>query len=144
MENCYERALHLLARSEHSRKGLERKLLLRGFTLEAITQALDKLEEEGALSDVRYAEEWVRSRLRKHPEGQGLLILGLEKRGVSRDLASGVVKKFSQGSEYRTALQSVYHSLCMRGVKERDALTAALRRKGFTPFEIRAFLEEFS
>ena len=62
-------AVSLLARAEQFRKGLERKLLAKKLPGFAITMALNRLESEGLLSDQRYAEVWMRQRIRRSPEG---------------------------------------------------------------------------
>ncbi|MFW6313313.1 MAG: regulatory protein RecX [Spirochaetota bacterium] len=86
-------ALALLARSEHSRFLLRRKLLQRDFEPATIAATLDELESSGALSDGRYAESWVRSRLRGHPEGRSRLVGGLRSRGIDVSLAEEAVAK---------------------------------------------------
>lgn len=142
MDACYNRALRLLSRSEHSRRGLEQKLLSRGFQPEDIRRALDRLQEEGALNDRRFAEEWIRSRLRKHPEGRALLELGLQKRGVDEDVAREVAKQCASWPEYREALKGLFEDLRANGMHEPMELTSLLRKKGFSSYEIRLLFEE--
>ena len=55
-------AMDLLARREHGRVELARKLRQRGAPPELIEQALDRLCEQGLLSESRYLESFVRSR----------------------------------------------------------------------------------
>lgn len=57
-------AMDLLARREHSRVELERKLRLRGVSAELMTPALDRLAEQGLLSDTRFLQGFVASRAR--------------------------------------------------------------------------------
>lgn len=54
-----ERALTLLARREHTRAELARKLEAGGFAAEAIVPLLDEFATRGWLSDRRFAESWV-------------------------------------------------------------------------------------
>jgi regulatory protein len=56
-------AMKLLARREHSRLELERKLGARAFAPEAIETALDELERDGLLSAGRFTESFVRARI---------------------------------------------------------------------------------
>ena len=65
---CTRAALELLARREHSRRELTRKLAARGFPDDVIAPALDELERSGALADARFTDSFVRSRIAK---GQG-------------------------------------------------------------------------
>jgi regulatory protein len=55
-------AMDLLARREHGRVELTRKLRQRGAVDELIEPALDRLTEEGLLSEARYLESFIRYR----------------------------------------------------------------------------------
>lgn len=57
-------ALNLLARREHSKFELKRKLLERNYEASEIDEILEALEKEGLQSDVRFAECYIRSRIR--------------------------------------------------------------------------------
>lgn len=57
-------AMDLLARREHGRVELTRKLRQRGAPPELIEAALDRLTEEGLLSESRYLESFVSYRAR--------------------------------------------------------------------------------
>lgn len=57
-------AMDLLARREHGRVELTRKLRQRGASDELIDTALDRLMEEGLLSEARYLESFVSYRAR--------------------------------------------------------------------------------
>jgi len=56
-------AMDLLSLREHSRLELSAKLLQREFSDSEIMAALDKLEQEGLLSNQRFAESFVQQRL---------------------------------------------------------------------------------
>ncbi|MFZ5938231.1 recombination regulator RecX [Pseudomonas putida] len=55
-------AMDLLARREHGRVELTRKLRQRGAPDELIEPALDRLADEGLLSEARYLESFIRYR----------------------------------------------------------------------------------
>ncbi|MCQ4307418.1 recombination regulator RecX [Pseudomonas stutzeri] len=77
-------AMDLLARREHGRIELSRKLRTRGALPELIEPALDRLSEEGLLSEARYLESFVRMRANA---GYGPLRIReeLSQRGLARD-----------------------------------------------------------
>lgn len=79
-----KKAMDLLARREHSVAELRAKLIARDFGPDAVDRAITLLTEEGLVSDERFAEAFVTSRVRK---GQGPLRIRveLERRGVSSD-----------------------------------------------------------
>ena len=76
-------AMDLLARREHGRVELTRKLRQRGAPEELIDSALDRLTEEGLLSESRYLESFVSYRARS---GYGPLRIREElgQRGLQR------------------------------------------------------------
>ncbi|WP_339546421.1 recombination regulator RecX [Pseudomonas sp. RA_35y_Pfl2_P32] len=76
-------AMDLLARREHGRVELTRKLRQRGAPDEMIDTALDRLTEEGLLSESRYLESFVSYRARS---GYGPLRIReeLSQRGLQR------------------------------------------------------------
>ncbi|HEX5842944.1 MAG TPA: regulatory protein RecX, partial [Pseudomonas sp.] len=76
-------AMDLLARREHGRVELTRKLRNRGAADELIEAALDRLAEEGLLSEARYMEAFVGYRARA---GYGPLRIReeLTQRGLAR------------------------------------------------------------
>jgi len=57
-------AMDLLARREHGRAELSRKLRQRGAAQDLIDPALDRLAEEGLLNESRYLESYIASRAR--------------------------------------------------------------------------------
>ena len=79
-------AVRLLARREHSRFELARKLGSRGHPDDLIEETIGDLSRAGLQSDERFAQAFVRSALRR---GQGPLKIraGLAERGVDSDIA---------------------------------------------------------
>jgi regulatory protein len=84
-------ALRLLSRAAQTRRGLARKLAVRGFEPPAIRYALLRMTELGYLDDRVFAESWVRLRLSAGKDGGIALYRGLLARGVPRPVAEGVV-----------------------------------------------------
>jgi SOS response regulatory protein OraA/RecX len=76
----------LLARREHARTELGRKLSQRGFSESLVGEVLDALEAENLLSDRRFTESFVEQRMAR---GQGPLKIRheLRERGISAELA---------------------------------------------------------
>ncbi len=72
----------MLARREHSRQELCRKLIARGFHSDTVETVLDVLGEERLQSDERFAEALVDSRVQR---GQGPIRIRVEltRRGVA-------------------------------------------------------------
>lgn len=146
LHEASEKAIELLARTEHSRFLLSRKLLQREFPDGVIRDCLDDLEERGLLDDRRFAEQWVSSRLRRRPEGETALIAGLQARGVHGGLAREVVDAVRQ--EFPEAFSRALERAGAR-ILRRTGVTAAevrekLKRRGFRPSEISSYIESIS
>ncbi len=93
-------AMDLLARREHGRVELTRKLRQRGASIELIETALERLAQEGLLSEARYLEAYI---AHKGRAGYGPLRIReeLSQRGLSRGdieqaLAASAIDWFEQ------------------------------------------------
>lgn len=86
-----ERALRLLARREHSRAELVRKLGQAGFAQNEIDLLLDEFEEKNWLSDRRFAESYVADHRAR--AGSIKLAYDLRQRGVSDALIESVLSQ---------------------------------------------------
>ena len=95
-----ERALRLLARREHSRAELARKLESTGFVQQDIAPLLDEFETRNWLSDRRFAESYVADHRAR--AGSVKLAYDLRQRGVS-DVIIEVVLSEIHDSELERA-----------------------------------------
>ena len=82
------RALRFLARREHSRAELSRKLAPHAESAEALLFLLDELEKRKQLSDERYAE--VRSHWMARKYGAARIRQDLQSKGVADDVVARV------------------------------------------------------
>lgn len=85
------RALRLLARREHSRLELARKLAPHAESEAALSEVLEKLAEKKQLSDERYAAERVRWLARKY--GAAKIRHDLKSKGIDPELVERVSSK---------------------------------------------------
>lgn len=83
------RALGLLARREHSRAELQRKLAAHSDDTQELTELLDDLVRRGWLSDARFAEALVHDKQAKF--GISRLAYELRERGVEESIIRGQV-----------------------------------------------------
>ena len=82
------RALRLLARREHSRKELERKLSPYAESSEALEVLISELKTKSQLSEARFAEERARQLSRKY--GAARIRQDLKSKGVGEELVEHV------------------------------------------------------
>ena len=98
-------AMDLLARREHGRVELARKLRQRGASDEHIETALDRLSEEGLLSEARYLESFISYRARSG-YGPQRIRDDLLQRGLNRSDIEQVLR--DSGIDWRAALHEVW------------------------------------
>jgi len=101
------RALRHLARREHSRAELGRKLAPRAESPEALEQLLDALEARKQLSNERYAELRAHQLSRKY--GAARIRLDLKSKGVAADIAERVAAE-DELARAASILQRKYRS----------------------------------
>jgi regulatory protein len=82
----------LLARREHSRTELSRKLKSKGFESGCIEDVLQELANEGLQSDQRYIESFLSSRINKG-YGPVRLAMELRERGIDGDLIEASIQR---------------------------------------------------
>lgn len=94
--------MDLLARREHSRFEMERKLRVKGFDQAHIPSALNQLVKQDLLSDSRFAEQycWARS---QRGFGPRRIQLELQDRGVSPELIEDTLREISRSSWIKLA-----------------------------------------
>ncbi len=139
--DLYEQAIKYLTLREHSRYELEQKLLKKTEDKAEVTAVLDRLEKEKFLSDERFCESYLRSRIRKNVEGKQILKLRLKAKGVSPRLASEITEKFFEENSEMIALavSKKYQKILAQKGEEKARLM--LYQKGLIDIE---FLREDS
>lgn len=149
------RGAALLGRAEQPRFLLRSKLLERGYPGRAVELALDRLEEEGFLSDRRYAEAWLRSRVARairpgaasRAEGPSSLLLSLRARslaeGEAKAALAAVLDPETRAALLAASLRRLASSPRAAGGAGRGELAAALRELGWKGEELREALDDF-
>lgn len=134
-KEIWNKAIQYLSRREYSRVELATKLFSIGEKDEAM---LDLLEEQGYLSDRRFAESFVRMRVN---QGHGLnrIRFDLRKKGIGSDLLQTVLEEldvdwYALASElyqrkYRAPLEKNDH-------KERNKRIRFMSQRGYLMDEI--------
>lgn len=137
---CKRTAVELLARREHSRLELERKLAARGFPDGVIAPVLDALEQSGVLAATRFTESFIRSRVAK---GQGPVRIRAEL--AERGVADGAELLRGGDVDWLATARAVrlkrFGAAPPRDYRERAKQARFLQYRGFTADQVRAALE---
>lgn len=136
------RALRLLARREHSREELRRKLAPHVVD-ENVESILDDLTQRGWLSDVRYAEHSIRAKARRF--GPLKLAQQLRERGVDEEaIAAGF---HAAGEDGVASIEAVWKSRFRAHPQDDRELARQVRflqGRGFAVADILRFLKDES
>jgi len=130
-----EKALDLLARAPHTTFSLRMKMHKRNFESRAVEEVLQFLKRQEYLDDRRYAENWLRSRIERRPEGRAVLIAGLLRKGVPREIAEGSVNRYLTPALERENAFRALEKLKRSGETDPAKLRRKLRARGF-PFPL--------
>ena len=131
--------MRFLARREHSREELRRKLLPKVAEGEDLDAVLDELARRGWLSDARYAEHVARAKARRF--GPARLAHYLKSRGVDDDAIVAGVR--AAGEEGVASIATVWQSrfdAAPADDRERARQVRFLQGRGFALEEILRFL----
>ena len=134
------RAMRFLARREHSREELRRKLAPRVAEGEDLETVLDELASRGWLSDRRYAEQSIRAKARRF--GPLRLAQQLRSRGVDEEVIAAAFR--AAGEDGASSLERVWAArfrsapACER---EKARQVRFLQGRGFALEDIFQFLK---
>ena len=136
-----ERALRHLARRDHSRAELTRKLAAHGDADE-IDAVIERMGELGLQSDTRYAEAFVRGKAGRF--GASRLRSELARRGIDRDLIDEAIAGEcveSEADRARAVLRARF-AAAPADAREWARQARFLQTRGFAPDLIRKLLKE--
>ena len=135
-------ALALLARREHGRNELTRKLDARGFPAEVVAAVVAALESSGALAETRFTETFVRSRVAKG-QGPQRIRAELAQRGVAEPEVESALRDADVDwlATARAVRRKRFRGAPPRDFRERARQARFLEYRGFTGEQVRAALE---
>lgn len=139
MSELYARAVKLLARREHTRAELARKLAPHG-TEEEIETVLNELSGTGLQSDARFAENWLRSQAGRL--GAARLRHALRQKGIAVELIDNQVTDLPDEIDRAREVWKRKFGTPPTDAKEWAKQARFLQGRGFSTETIRRLLKE--
>jgi len=139
VSELYSRAVRLLARREHTRAELARKLAPHG-TKEEIETVLNELAQSGLQSDARFAESYLRSQAGRL--GGARLRQSLRQKGVCAELVQTQVEDLPDELARARAVWQKKFATVPADMKEWAKQARFLQGRGFSSEIIRKLLKE--
>ncbi len=138
--SLHARAMRLLARREHSREELRRKLVRIAAETDDVDAVIEALAAKGWLSDARYAEQAIRAKARRF--GPIKMAHELRSKGVGDEtIAAAFVAAGADGAaDIQRVWRSRFHALPDND-RERARQVRFLQGRGFALDEILKFLK---
>ncbi|MBT8082896.1 MAG: recombination regulator RecX [Gammaproteobacteria bacterium] len=137
-----KKAMDLLARREHGREELAKKLANKGFVRTIVDDQLARLADEGLLSDTRFAESFVQSRINQG-KGPARIRADLGQRGIPDGVIEGVLE--AAGADWYALAKDERVKKFGRAVpanyKEKARQMRFLQYRGFESDHIRAAID---
>ena len=139
-----KKAMDLLARREHARTELERKLAAAGFDADVTADALHQLAQEGLQSDRRFVESFVQSRI---SQGKGPLRIhaDLAQRGIDAGLVDETLAEIHHDwfRAARDARAKKFGQAQPADFRDKARQMRFLQYRGFEPDQVRAAVAPF-
>ncbi|HET7650673.1 MAG TPA: regulatory protein RecX [Gammaproteobacteria bacterium] len=135
-------ALDFLARREHSAGEITAKLLARGYDRDAVATVVAALASGNLLSDVRFVEEFVASRLRRG-SGPAKIREELRGRGVDGALVDSALAEYADAwvENAAAARRKRFGAALPRDYAERARQARFLQQRGFSAEQVRRVLK---
>jgi regulatory protein len=141
-------ALRLLARRGRSEVELAGKLRLKGFSEEAIADAMTRCRQLGYLDDARFARERARELMRGGRAVGRRVLADLQRRGVTETLALAAVEEAAQEFGEDALLADLQRrrfpdfAWPAADDRQRQRVVNYFLRRGFSLSRVLAFLRE--
>jgi regulatory protein len=133
-DRCYTAALRILNYRFNSAAELRRKLAAKEFDEETIEATVARLRDEKWIDDERFAEAFVRTRMRKRI-GPLRIRRELMAAGVDDEIAAAALRRNADGEGERDAALSIARKRAARldldSAAERNKLTSYLLKQGY-------------
>lgn len=126
-----EKALYLIGFRDHSKKELTQKVS-RSSSVEAATQAVERLEELGLVNDSSYALRYAKDLLNiKHMSPRGIQYK-LQEKGIDRDLVENIIEELAiDPQEHLCILIEKKYINQLSDEKGKRRAIAAMQRLGY-------------
>ena len=147
--SAYARGLRLLARREHARAELAKKLAMRGFSSDDITAALDTLSANGYLSDERFTDMLIYSRMQQG-YGPKRIQYELKQHAIAAEIINTALAAITT-DEWQNCMKNMYERKYDFGAStektimpDKQQVRAFFYQRGFSYAQIDTFLHQQS
>ncbi len=132
-ERAREAALNLLSYRPRSEREVRRRLQRKGFSEQAIEEAVQRLSRAKLLDDEAFARYWISNREQFRPRGQFALRQELWRKGVPSRIIDRLLEEVDEAENaYRAATKRLSRWQRMDPSERQQKLAGYLQRRGFS------------
>ena len=128
---------------EHSKLELQNKLSQKGHDLSDIRDCIDEFSSKNIQSDIRFTEEFIRSRLKKN-KGPQLILSELITRGIADNIIQKKISEISYQEWCKAAFLALNKKLngSSVSIEHKDKIYSFLISRGFEHKMIKYAIDE--
>ena len=128
---------------EHSKLELQNKLSQKGHDLNDIRDCIDEFSSKNIQSDIRFTEEFIRSKLKKN-KGPRLISSELVSRGITDSIINKKISEISYQEWCKVALLALKKKLngSSVSIEDKDKIYSFLISRGFEHKMIKYVIDE--
>ena len=128
---------------EHSKLELRNKLSQKGHDLDNIRDCIDEFSSKDIQSDIRFTEEFIRSKLKKN-KGPRLISSELVSRGITDSIINKKISEISYQEWCKVALLALKKKLngSSVSIEDKDKIYSFLISRGFEHKMIKYAIDE--
>ena len=139
--SALDQAIRLLSGRAHGRAELEAKLKKRGFEADAISKALERLDQLGLTDDRAFAQSCMTGMARRRPEGKLKTRARLKQKGLPDEIIDEAITVYDQSALCRSAAEKKLRTLSGPPELKKKKLITFLKNRGFDWETIRETLK---
>ncbi|MBQ3494436.1 MAG: regulatory protein RecX [Clostridia bacterium] len=128
--SCFQSALDYISKNLKTKKQLKENLKQKGYCLQSIEKAVEKLENYGYLNDKYFAEMFVKSLENK--KGEIYIKNALKQKGVSEKIINEIFEDFETDDNAIYTLAQKYMKNKEKSFENKQKLYRHLLSKGFS------------
>ena len=128
---------------EHSKLELQNKLSQKGHDLSDVRDCIDEFSSKNIQSDIRFTEEFIRSRLKKN-KGPQLILSELITRGIADNIIQKKISEISYQEWCKAAFLALNKKLngSSVSIEQKDKIYSFLISRGFDHKMIKYAMDE--
>lgn len=131
-EVAYQRALNFISYRVRSETEVRQNLQKHGVPEDVITEVLARLQSNGLVNDLQFAQNWIENRSAFRPRGRRALAVELRQKGIANATIEAALRDLDDDNlAYQAALKQSRKYAGLEWASFRQKMGAFLARRGF-------------